>query len=82
MTIWQGLFGMENLIDSLMKSLENASGRSIGMVMAVIGVVVWWIVSRVKNAMRVLSGETVAGEADRVEIERPRRRLSLKAYHR
>lgn len=73
---------MENLIDSLMKSLENASGRSIGMVMAIVGIVVWWVVSRTKKAMRVLSGERPPIEPEMVKIERPRRRLSLKAYHR
>ncbi|MBT3606080.1 MAG: hypothetical protein HOE48_06345 [Candidatus Latescibacteria bacterium] len=73
---------MENLIDSLIKSLENASGRSIGMVMAVIGIVVWWVVSQIKKSMRVLSGERAPQESETVEIERPRRRLSLKVYHR
>lgn len=73
---------MENLIDSLMRALENASGRSIGMVMALVGIVVWWVVSRIKKAMRVISGESATAEPETVTIERPRRRLSLKAYHR
>ena len=33
---------MEDLINSLLKSLESASGRSIGMVLAVIGALIWW----------------------------------------
>jgi len=52
------------------------------MVMAVVGVVVWWIVSRIKRAMRVISGERITPELEAEVIERPRRRLSLKAYHR
>ncbi|MFT5367048.1 MAG: hypothetical protein ACI8V2_002006 [Candidatus Latescibacterota bacterium] len=73
---------IENVIDSLVRALENASGRSIGMVMAVIGIAVWWVVSRVKKAMRMLSGEEVLADSETVDIERPRRRLSLRAYHR
>ena len=72
----------ENLIDSLMRALENASGKSIGMVMGVIGIVVWWVVSRVKKAMRVLSGEEALTDAEQRDVERPRRRLSLRVYHR
>jgi len=73
---------IENVIDSLVRALENASGRSIGMVMAVIGIAVWRVASRVKKAMRMLSGEEVITDTETVEIERPRHRLSLRAYHR
>ncbi len=73
---------IENWIDSLMHALENASGRSIGMVMGVIGIVVWWVVNRVKKAMHVLSGEALTSTQKQEPIERPRRRLSLRAYHR
>lgn len=73
---------IEQWIDSLRHALENASGRSIGMVMGVIGIVIWWVVSRVRKAMHVLSGEDLAVASERVAIERPRRRLSLRAYHR
>lgn len=72
---------IENMLDSLMHTLENASGRSMGMVMGVMGIVVWWVVSRVQKAMRVLSDEDVRLDAETV-VERPRRRLSLRAYHR
>jgi len=73
---------IEHWIDSLMHALENASGRSIGMVMGITGIVVWWMVSRVKKAMHVLSGEAQQEVSEQVAIERPRRRLSLRAYHR
>ncbi|MGA1195612.1 MAG: hypothetical protein ACO36I_03810 [Candidatus Latescibacterota bacterium] len=73
---------IENWIDSLMHALENTSGRSIGMVMGVIGIVVWWVVSRVKRAMHVLSGDDLISTPKQETIERPRRRLSLRAYHR
>jgi hypothetical protein len=69
-------------VDSLMHALENASGRSIAMVMGVIGIVVWWVTSRAKKAMHVLSGEDLTVMSERETIERPRRRLSLRAYHR
>jgi len=73
---------IEQWIDSLMHALENASGSRIGMVMGVMGIVVWWVVSRVKKAMHVLSGEDLVVAPEQVTIERPRRRLSLRAYHR
>lgn len=65
-----------------MRVLENASGRSIGMGMAVIGVVIWWVVSRVKMGVRRFNGEAVDEVSEEPVTERPRRRLSLRAYHR
>ena len=73
---------VEQWIDSLMQVLENASGRRIGMVMGVMGIVVWGVVSRVRKAMHVLSGEDLAVVSEQTTIKRPRRRLSLRAYHR
>lgn len=78
----KGGWMFENVIDSLMRALENASGRSIGMVMGIIGIVVWWMVSRVKKAMRVLAGEDTGEHTQQSDMARPRRRLSLRAYHR
>jgi len=70
------------MIESLMRVLENASGRSIGMAMAVVGVVIWWVVSRVKMGVRRLNGEADDVVSEKPVSERPRRRLSLRAYHR
>lgn len=71
------------MLDSLMKVLENASGRSIGMTMAVIGIVVWWGVSKLQKGVRHLKGDDLSEISETIkDIDRPRRRLSLRSYHR
>jgi hypothetical protein len=73
---------MESLADDLINALQNASGRSIGTGVAVIGIAVWWLKSRVKKGTKILLGEQVGKTSERPEVERPRRRLPLRAYHR
>lgn len=72
---------MEDLINSLLKSLESASGRSIGMVMAVIGAIIWWGVHLIRKMGRKMRNDVGVPE-EPIGSERPRKRLSLRAYHR
>lgn len=74
---------MEELINSLLRSLESASGRSIAMVMAVIGAIVWWVVHLIRKGVRKVTGEVSEMVFEEpVGPQRPRKRLSLRAYHR
>ena len=72
---------MEDLINSLLKSLESASGRSIGMVMAVIGAIIWWGVHLIRKAGRKMRHDVGVSEKP-IDVQRPRKRLSLRAHHR
>ena len=72
---------MEDLINSLLKSLESASGRSIGMVLAVIGALIWWGVHLIRKLGRKMRHDVSVPE-NPTDIQRPRKRLSLRAYHR
>lgn len=74
---------MEDLIQSLMKSLETSSGRSIGMVMAVIGGFIWWVVHVVRTGARKVTGAVVETMPEEPAVRtEPRKRLSLHNYHR
>lgn len=80
--VFEEIFVLEDLISSLLKSLESASGRSIAMVMAVIGAIIWWVVHLIRKGVRKVTGGVaaiVSGEP--VGLERPRKRLSLREYH-
>lgn len=72
---------MEDLINSLLKTLESASGRSIGMVLAVIGAIVWWVVHLIRKLGRKMRNAVSVSEPP-TGIQRPRKRLSLREYHR
>ena len=72
---------MEDLINSLLKSLESASGRSIGMVMAVIGAIIWWGVHLIRKAGRKMRNDVSVSKKP-TGVQRPRKRLSLRTYHR
>ena len=72
---------MEDLINSLLKSLESASGRSIGMVLAVIGAIIWWAVHLIRKLSRKMRNDVSASEKSS-DSQRPRKRLSLREYHR
>ncbi|MDE2800039.1 MAG: hypothetical protein OXI94_15360 [Gemmatimonadota bacterium] len=72
---------MEDLINSLLKSLESASGRSIGMVMAVIGALIWWGVHLIRKIGRKMRNDVSVSE-NPSGVQRPRKRLSLREYHR
>ena len=72
---------MEDLINSLLKSLESASGRSIGMVMAVIGALIWWGVHLIRKIGRKMRNDVSVSEKS-TDVQRPRKRLSLREYHR
>ena len=72
---------MEDLINSLLKSLESASGRSIGMVMAVIGALIWWGVHLIRKIGRKMRNDVGVSEKS-TDVQRPRKRLSLREYHR
>ncbi|MCE2431962.1 MAG: hypothetical protein J4F29_03400 [Candidatus Latescibacteria bacterium] len=72
---------MEDLINSLLKSLESASGRSIGMVMAVIGALIWWGVHLIRKIGRKMHNDVSVPEKP-IDVQRPRKRLSLREYHR
>ena len=72
---------MEDLINSLLKSLESASGRSIGMVMAVIGALIWWGVHLIRKIGRKMRPDVSVSEKP-IDVQRPRKRLSLREYHR
>ncbi len=72
---------MEDLINSLLKSLESASGRSIGMVMAVIGAIIWWGVHLIRKAGRKMRNDVGVSKKP-IDVQRPRKRLSLRAHHR
>ena len=72
---------MEDLINSLLKSLESASGRSIGMVMAVIGALIWWGVHLIRKLGRKMRNDVSVSE-NPTGFQRPRKRLSLREYHR
>ncbi|MDA0710603.1 MAG: hypothetical protein O3B73_10395 [bacterium] len=72
---------MEILQDNVIKLLETASARSIGLAMAALGLTAWWLVTRIKNA-----GNQAPAINSQVKEHRaakgPRRRLPLRAYHR
>ena len=53
---------MEDLINSLLKSLESASGRSIGMVLAVIGALIWWGVHLIRKLGRKMRHDVSVSE--------------------
>ena len=72
---------MEDLINSLLKSLESASGRSIGMVLAVIGAIIWWSVHLIRKLGRKMRNDVSVSEKP-MDFQRPRKRLSLREYHR
>ena len=72
---------MEDLINSLLKSLESASGRSIGMVLAVIGALIWWGVHLIRKIGRKMRNGVSVPEKP-TGFQRPRKRLSLREYHR
>ena len=72
---------MEDLINSLLKSLESASGRSIGMVMAVIGALIWWGVHLIRKIGRKMRNDVSVSEKS-IDVQRPQKRLSLREYHR
>ena len=72
---------MEDLINSLLKSLESASGRSIGMVLAVIGALIWWAIHLIRKIGRKMRHDVSVSEKP-IDVQRPRKRLSLRAYHR
>jgi hypothetical protein len=72
---------VEDLINSLLKSLESASGRSIGMVMAVIGALIWWGVHLIRKIGRKMRDDVGVSEKPS-DLQRPRKRLSLREYHR
>ena len=72
---------MEDLINSLLKSLESASGRSIGMVLAVIGAIVWWGIHLIRKIGRKMRNGVSMSE-NPTGIQRPRKRLPLREYHR
>ena len=72
---------MEDLINSLLKSLESASGRSIGMVMAVIGALIWWGVHLIRKIGRKMRNDVSVPEKS-IDVQRPQKRLSLREYHR
>ncbi|MCY3872187.1 MAG: hypothetical protein OXG87_21785 [Gemmatimonadetes bacterium] len=72
---------MEDLINSLLKTLESASGRSIGMVLAVIGALIWWGVHLIRKIGRKMRNDVSVSEKS-TGFQRPRKRLSLRAYHR
>ena len=74
---------MEDLLNSLVRTLESSSGRSTGMMIAAIGLMVWWGVRSVRKGIQKVKGEVAVVEAEKaVEIERPRKRLPLRAFHR
>ena len=74
---------MEDLIQSLMKSLETSSGRSIGMAMAVVGGFIWWVVHVIRTGARKVTGTVVETVSEEPAGPRePRKRLSLRDYHR
>lgn len=72
---------MEDLINSLLKSLESASGRSIGMVLAVIGAIIWWGVHLIRKLGRKMRNDVSVSETP-TGSQRPQKRLSLREYHR
>ena len=74
---------MEDLLNSLFRTLESSSGRSTGMMIAAIGLVIWWGVRSVRKGIQKVKGEVAVLAAEKaVEIERPRKRLPLRAFHR
>ena len=66
---------MENILESLFRTLEHADGRGVGLVLAAIGLAIWWVVKRIKKLTRP-AAET--SEPQPLEPERPRRRLPLR----
>jgi len=72
---------VEDLINSLLKTLESASGRSIGMVLAVIGALIWWCVHLIRKLGRKMRNDVSVSE-NPTGSQRPRKRLSLREYHR
>jgi len=72
---------VEDLINSLLKSLESASGRSIGMVLAVIGTLIWWGVHLIRKIGRKMRNDVSVSE-NPSGVQRSRKRLSLREYHR
>ena len=72
---------MEDLINSLLKSLESASGRSIGMVLAVIGAIIWWGIHLIRKLGRKMRNDVSVSEKP-TGFQRPQKRLSLREYHR
>ncbi len=74
---------MEDLLNSLFRTLESSSGRSTGMMIAAIGLMIWWGVRSVRKGIQKVKGEVAVVAAEKaVEIERPRKRLPLRAFHR
>lgn len=74
---------MEDLINSLMRSLESSSGRSTGMVMAVVVGFIWWVVYVIRKGAQKVMGEPVEAVVEEpIARTEPRKRLPLRDYHR